>query len=84
MKIVLGNRTELQHPSVPNSHNSLSLQVASPLDSAIFKSLYSKNEIEMDDLLTPCAGTPRSIAFTTHESGNQLSQLVILYFAGSW
>ena len=32
----------------------------------------------LDDLLTPCAGTLRSIAFTVYKSVNQLNQLVVL------
>ena len=35
-------------------------------------------------LLTPCAGTHRAIAFTMYKTGDKLSQLVILYFSGSW
>ena len=37
----------------------------------------------LDDLLTPCAGILRTIALTIYKTGNELSQLVIVYFAGS-
>ena len=38
----------------------------------------------MDNLFTICVGTLGTIAFTMYKAGAQLSQLVILYFAGSW
>ena len=38
----------------------------------------------LDDLLTPCAGTLRTITLTICKTGDELSQLVILYFIGSY
>ena len=32
------------------------------------------------DLLTPCTGTLRTIAFTTYTTGAQLTKMVILFF----
>ena len=38
----------------------------------------------LDDLLAHCAGTLRTTAFTMYKTGVYLSQLVVLYFPGSW
>ena len=51
-------------------------RVATPGGDLLYDLLYH--------LLTPCVGTIRTIAFTIiYKNGEQLSQLVILYFAGS-